>query len=222
MPARSCCAPSALRNPNKRVPVQLEDAPMQPVHGANGVVGKAIDLLDAQLISDRGGRASPGRLWHQDQQRLPTRWSLAFPSTSAGHICGLSPSTSAVLSLSKGPGRRLSKPARSSEEGGGDAGVDGNVQAGGVTQISRAEHEDSVGDVLRQHLALQQRTGGEVLAELLFGDAVDRGSLGTPAAGEDARATDHSVGIDAVHLDAVLPQLRGEQSNLMRLVGLRS
>src|SRR5688500_32155 len=97
------------------------------------------------------------------------------------------------------------RPARSSQEGGGNAGVDRNVQTGGVTEVSRAEHEDRVGDVLGEYLTLQQRSRGIVLAELLFRNPVDRGSLRTPATGEDAGATNHPIGIDAVHLHPVLP-----------------
>src|SRR5215203_6740216 len=96
-------------------------------------------------------------------------------------------------------------PTRSPQESGGDAGVDGNVQAGRVTEVSRAEHEDRVGDVLGEYLTLQQRSRGIVLAELLFRNPVDRGSLRTPATGEDAGATNHPIGVDAVHLHPVLP-----------------
>ena len=40
----------SLAQSDKRVPVQLEDAPVQPVRGTNRVVGKAIHLLNAQLV----------------------------------------------------------------------------------------------------------------------------------------------------------------------------
>src|SRR6476659_6203915 len=56
----------------------------------------------------------------------------------------------------------------SAQEGGGDAGVDGDVQTGGVGQVGGAEHEHGVGHVLGQHLPLQQRALGVVLAELLL------------------------------------------------------
>ena len=82
------------------------------------------------------------------------------------------------------------------------------------------EHEDGVGDVLRQHLALEQGALGVELAEVLLLDAVDRGALGAPAAGEDAGALDHAVGVDAVDLDAVLAELGGQQPHLVGLVGL--
>src|SRR4029450_14016465 len=52
---------------------------------------------------------------------------------------------------------------RSPEESGGNAGVDGNMQTGRVTEIGRAEHEHRIGDVLGEHLAIQQRPGGVVL-----------------------------------------------------------
>src|SRR5215208_2327792 len=81
---------------------------------------------------------------------------------------------------------RPQTPTRSPQESGGDAGVDGDVQAGRMTEVSRAEHEDRVGDVLGEYLTLQQRSRGIVLAELLFRNPVDRGSLRTPATGEDA------------------------------------
>ena len=41
-----------------------------------------------------------------------------------------------------------------------------------------------------------------------------------PAAGEDARAADDAVGVDAVDPDAVLAELGGEQPDLVGLVGL--
>ena len=47
---------------------------------------------------------------------------------------------------------------------------------------------DGVGDVLGQHLALEQGALGVVLAQVLLVHAVDRGALGAPAAGEDARS----------------------------------
>src|SRR4051794_12123890 len=62
---------------------------------------------------------------------------------------------------------------RSPQERGGDAGVDRDVQTGGVAEVGRAEHEDGVGDVLRQHLPLEEGALGVVLAQLLLGDAVD-------------------------------------------------
>src|SRR3712207_8191225 len=49
------------------------------------------------------------------------------------------------------------------------------------------EGEDGVGDVLGQHLALEQGALGVELPELLLRHPVDRGALGAPAAGEDAR-----------------------------------
>ena len=52
----------------------------------------------------------------------------------------------------------------------------------------RAQDEDGVGDVLGQHLALEQRALGVERAEVVLGDPVDGGALGTPAAGEDARS----------------------------------
>src|SRR4051794_15401196 len=60
----------------------------------------------------------------------------------------------------------------SSQESGRDAGVDRDVEAGGVRKFAAGEHEHRVGHVLGQHLALEQGPLGVVLAELLLGYAV--------------------------------------------------
>ena len=70
------------------------------------------------------------------------------------------------------------------------------------------QREHGVGDVLGQHLALEQGALGVVGAELLLRHAVDGGALGAPAAGEDAGAADHAVGVDAVDPDAVRARAR--------------
>ena len=80
--------------------------------------------------------------------------------------------------------------------------------------------EDGVGDVVGQHLALEQGPLGVVLAEFLLGDAVDGGPFGAPAAGEDPGAADDAVGVDPVDPDLVLAELGGEQPHLVGLVGL--
>src|SRR5436190_17977023 len=54
----------------------------------------------------------------------------------------------------------------SAEERGGDAGVDRDVQAGGLGQVTAAQREDRGRDVLGQHLFFQQRALGVVLAQL--------------------------------------------------------
>ncbi len=74
--------------------------------------------------------------------------------------------------------------------------------------------------MLGQDFALEQGPPGVVRAELVLGYPVDRGPLGTPAAGEDAGAADHAVGVDPVDPDAMLAELGGEQAHLVRLVGL--
>src|SRR5215212_6247141 len=61
----------------------------------------------------------------------------------------------------------------SAEEGRSDAGIDGDVQAGGAGRVAAGEGEDGVGDVVGQHLALEQGPLGVELAELLLGDTVD-------------------------------------------------
>src|SRR5262245_66090276 len=96
---------------------------------------------------------------------------------------------------------------RSAQERCGHAGVHRHVQPGGVGELGAAEHEDRVGDVLGQHLALEDRPLGVELAQVLLLDPVDRGALGAPAASEDAGALDHTVRVDAVDLDAVLAEL---------------
>ena len=76
------------------------------------------------------------------------------------------------------------------------------------------------GDVLGQHLALQQRALRVERAELLLRHAVDGGALRAPPAGEDAAAPHDAIGVDAVDPDAVLAELGREQPHLVRLVGL--
>src|SRR5688572_24148686 len=44
----------------------------------------------------------------------------------------------------------------STQESGGHAGVDGNVQAGGTRQLPGGQYEHRVGDVLGQHLPFEQ------------------------------------------------------------------
>src|SRR4051794_23852068 len=105
----------------------------------------------------------------------------------------------------------------SSQEGRRHARVDRDVQAGGVREVGAAEHEHRVGDVLRQHLALEDRALRVELAEVLLLDAVDRGAVRAPAAGEDPGALHHAVGVDPVDLDAVLAELGGQQPDLVRL-----
>ena len=87
-------------------------------------------------------------------------------------------------------------------------------------QVARGQGEHRVGDVFGQHLVLEQGPLRVVLAELGLLDAVDRGALRSPAAGEDARAADDRVGVDAVDPDAVLAEFGREQPHLVRLVGL--
>src|SRR6185312_14716812 len=82
------------------------------------------------------------------------------------------------------------------------ARVDRDEQPGGEGQVAAGQREDRRGDVLREHLFLQQRALGVERAELLLGDAVDGGALRAPAAGEDAGAADHAVRVDAVDADA--------------------
>jgi hypothetical protein len=94
------------------------------------------------------------------------------------------------------------------------------VQARGQRQVTAGEREHGAGDVLREHLLLQQGALGVVGAELVLGHAVDRGALRAPAAGEDAGTAHHAVRIDPVDPDAVRPKLGGQQPDLMGLIGL--
>src|ERR1017187_4476295 len=102
----------------------------------------------------------------------------------------------------------------SAEEGRRHSGVDRNVQPGREGQVAGGEHDDGGRDVLRQHLAFEQRALGVEGAEFLLGDAVDSGPPGTPATGEDARTAHHPVWVDPVDPDAVLAEFRGEQPYL--------
>ena len=140
-PARSGCVLDGFAQADQHIAIQLENVPVQPVRDADRVVGKAVHRLDAQLVRAEvaehhsaaggpkinSGHPSAGHCVPFDKRR-------PSPSKGSGHICGLSPS----------------KPGRSPQEGRSDAGVDGNVQTSGVAQVCRAEHEDSVGNVLRQ------------------------------------------------------------------------
>src|ERR1039457_1043745 len=83
---------------------------------------------------------------------------------------------------------------------------------------SGGEHNDGGRDVLRQHLAFEQRALGVEGAEFLLGDAVDSGPPGTPATGEDARTPPPPAGFDPVAPDAVPADSRGAQPYLVGLV----
>ena len=87
----------------------------------------------------------------------------------------------------------------------------GIEQPGGVAELVGAQRGDSVGDVLGQHLALEERALRVERAELFLGYAVDRRALRAPPAGEDAAAAHDAVGVDAVDADAVLAELGREE-----------
>src|SRR6478609_9659981 len=110
--------------------------------------------------------------------------------------------------------------ARSSQEGGGDAGVDGDVQPGGLREVTGGERVHGVADVVGQDLLAEQGALGVVGAEVFFLDAVDGGAGGAPAGGEDPGPADHPVRVDPVDPDPVLTEFRGEQPDLVGLVGL--
>src|SRR5690625_1820266 len=103
---------------------------------------------------------------------------------------------------------------------GGDSGVHGDVEAGGVGHVRDGGDVDGVGDVFGEHFSCQSgalRVGG---AQVFFLDAVGRGAVGAPPGGEDTRALHHAVGVDAVDLDSVFTQFDGQQAHLVGLVGL--
>src|ERR1700733_14459826 len=81
---------------------------------------------------------------------------------------------------------RASMSRESSEEGCCHARVDRDEQARGERQVAAGECENRRGDVLWEDLFLEQRALRVERAEFFFLDAVDRGALGAPAAGEDA------------------------------------
>src|SRR5512132_502765 len=97
----------------------------------------------------------------------------------------------------------------SAQEAHGHAAVDRDQQPGGDLQRPVGQGQHRLGHVLGQDLPLEQRPLGVVLTELLLLDPVHPGPVGAPAAGEDSRAADHPVGVDAVDPDPVLPQLGG-------------
>ena len=72
-----------------------------------------------------------------------------------------------------------------------------------------------------QDLAFEQCALRVERAELFFRNAVHRGALRAPTAGEDAAAADDSVGVHAVDADAVLTELGREESHLVGLVRFR-
>ncbi len=72
-----------------------------------------------------------------------------------------------------------------------------------------------------QDLALEDRALRVELAQLVLGDAVGAGAVGAPALGEDPGSADHAVRVHAVDPDPERPELRREQPDLVRLVGLR-
>src|SRR6478735_1149042 len=110
--------------------------------------------------------------------------------------------------------------ARSAQEGRRHTGVDGDVETGGVCEIPARQGEDGVGDVLREHLALEDGALGVELAQLLLLDAVGRRALGSPAGREDAGTAHHTVRVDPVDPYTVLAQLGRQEAYLMSLVGL--
>ena len=118
-------------------------------------------------------------------------------------------------------GRRPRRAGRSPEEGRRDTRVDRDVEPGRLAQVAAGQGEHRGRDVLGQDLALEQRPLGVELAELVLGDAVGPGPVGAPALGEDPRAADDAVGVDAVDPDPELAELGGEQPDLVGLVGLR-
>src|SRR5689334_549746 len=115
-------------------------------------------------------------------------------------------------------GRRPPPWWSSSKERRRHARVDRDEQPGGEGQVAAGQREDRRGNVLWEHLFLQQRALGVERAKLLLGDAVDGGALRAPAAGEDAGAADHAVRVDAVDADADRAELGGQQADLVRLV----
>src|SRR3954465_15055618 len=91
--------------------------------------------------------------------------------------------------------RRPRRAGRSPEEGRRDTRVDGDVQTGRLAQVSPGQCEDGGRDVLGQDLAFEQRPLRVELAELVLGDTVGPGAIGSPTLREDARTTDDAVGV---------------------------
>ena len=173
---------------------------------------------------------SPARLWSssagRSQCRPSPRSTGPFENRATVSISRVSgptrPTTTRPLEAPRSTAATVTVMGRQrSSRRCGDTGVDRHVQSGGVGEVGAAEHEDGVRDVLGQHLALEDGPLGIERSEVLLLHAVDRRALRAPAAGEDAGALDHAVGVHAVHLDAVLAELGGEQPDLVRLVGLR-
>src|SRR3954468_10909302 len=130
------------------------------------------------------------------------------------------PSRTTITDRSTRRDRRPRRAGRSPEEGRRDTRVDGDVQTRRLAQVAGRQGEDRRSDVLRQDLALEQRSLRVELTELVLGDTVGPGAIRSPPLGEDARAAHHAVRIHAVDAYPVLAELGGEQSDLVRLVGL--
>src|SRR3954447_19419 len=130
------------------------------------------------------------------------------------------PSRTTITDRSTRRDRRPRRAGRSPEEGRRDTRVDRDVQTGRLAQVAGGQGEDRRSDVLRQDLALEQRSLSVELAELVLGDTVGPGAIRSPTLREDARTTDDAIGVHAVDAYPVLAELGGEQSDLVRLVGL--
>src|SRR5436190_14623966 len=107
-----------------------------------------------------------------------------------------------------------------SQERSGETAVDRDDETGGPRERTFDEHGHGLGNVFGENLTTEQAATRVVLTQAMRLDAVRIGALLQPLAREDARTAYDGVRVDAVDTDAVQPELGGEQSDLVELIGL--
>src|SRR5665213_3634061 len=141
--------------------------------------------------SDTSQRSTPAT----SRGRLAKRWTSWRASRPSATVPAMTRPLDAPRSMAPNTAGLLTGSA---EEGRGHAAVDRDQQPGGQGQISPGQGEDSGGHVLGHDLLAQKRSLRVEPPQVLLLHAIDRGPLGPPSAGEDARASDHRVGVHPV------------------------
>ncbi len=221
--AASAWARSAAASSARVVPRHVEaDRRLAPVSALQG--GDVVDLLvgRAGLAADRGtGRSGCRRC------RPPT--TAPPPRTGPPRRSRASPSTPVRATTSSGVGEVALVPGQPELVLLGDAAaVDRHRRSSpltvGTPSVRRrrparscrscsdrsppSSANTAAATCSGSTSVLEQRAPGVEPAELLLGHAVHLGPLGAPAAGEDARAPHHAVGVHAVDPHAVLARAR--------------
>src|SRR3954447_24386004 len=117
----------------------------------------------------------------------PSIGQRRWPSTSVTPLANRCTGSSRIWlsstrpAMTRPPDAPMSTAAKTrtglAEEGGGDAGVHGHEEPGGVAELVRAQGSDRLGDVFGEHLPLEQRALRVEGAELRFRDPVHGGPL---------------------------------------------